>query len=157
MLIGPAEEKQGGDVVGFTKPGRGVVAKIKATIFVPKMAPRVDAAVMYKSLHITATIALLLNILASGLPYLLEQYKDAQARIPHPLAATDNQISAPPAADAGLPGSKAQSMPDSVRAELADQFKKEQTGRGRDSRHVQALDEGRSEHNRTYLNADGTK
>ncbi|HVQ44174.1 MAG TPA: PA14 domain-containing protein [Candidatus Saccharimonadia bacterium] len=44
-----------------------------------------------------------------------------------------------------------------MKTQLADQLKKERDGKPRDTRHIQALDEGRNEHDRFYLNADGTK
>lgn len=139
---------------------RGIAA-IKAAIFVGRkrkwrrLKSTISAATLQKSFNIFAVAALSLNILATGLPYLLAQYAEAQARIPKPLASTT--LANAPADDAISQGTKANVISDSVKADLAAQLKKERDGKPRDSRHVQALDEGRTANDRVYLNADGTK
>jgi hypothetical protein len=56
--------------------------------------------------------ALSLQILGTGLPALIAQYQDQQARIPHPLASETKNTDAP-AADAQTPtDAKAKALPD---------------------------------------------
>src|SRR6266536_4228377 len=114
------------------------------------------ALVSRNALNLFLVGALSLNIFSAGLPALIASYNDAQARIPHALA-SDQKLDNPPAADAGPTGHKAVNIPDSLKDQLADQYKKEHDGKARDPRHVQALDEGRNATDRIYLNADGTK
>jgi hypothetical protein len=105
-------------------------------------------------LNVLLVSILSLNILGTGLPALIASYNDAQGRIPHALAATENKYS--PAADASLPGGKIAKMPDTVKAQLADELEKQHKGVS-DSKHVKTLDEGRTANTKVYLNADGSR
>jgi hypothetical protein len=122
-----------------TKSKRGVVAKLKAAVFVIKKkrwripTPAINANIAHKAFNLAAVTALSLNIIATGLPYLIANYNDSQARIPHALAA-DEKLSAPPAADAGPSGDKAVSLSSSLKDQLAGQLKKERDDKPRDSR-----------------------
>ncbi|WP_133805930.1 PA14 domain-containing protein [Kribbella caucasensis] len=97
-----------------------------------------------------------LNILASGLPYLIDAYNQQQARIPKPLA-SETQPSTAPAADAVLSDDKAALLPPDIQAQLDADRKLMVDGKPRNSAHVQKLDEGRTANDRVWLNADGTK
>lgn len=111
-----------------------------------------------KAANLALVSALSVNILATGLPALIAQYNDIQARTPHPLANADQQ-SAPgePAADAKLNESKASPLPDDLRKQLDTERDAAIKGRKIDRRHVKKLNEHRTEFDTVYENADGTK
>jgi RHS repeat-associated protein len=140
------------------QPIESMVAKFKAAIFIPRKGRRYrpslrPLSVFRNSFHILAVAAVGLNILATGLPALLAQYNDAQARIPHALQETTNKYA--PAADALPSDAKLAKMPDSVNKQLADELAAARKGK-QDHRHVKTLDEGRTPNDTYYRNADGS-
>jgi RHS repeat-associated protein len=109
-----------------------------------------------KAFHIFAVGALSLNLVATGLPYLIAQYNDTQARIPHALSA-DVQPASSPAADATSTSTRAQTIPSqSYSDQLVSQQKQALAGR-HDPTHVKVLDEGRTATTKVYANADGSR
>jgi RHS repeat-associated protein len=139
------------------RPSEGNVVKKISTVFkkqhwrVPK--PAISTNIAHKTFNLLAITALSLNILATGLPYLLAQYNDAQARTPRALQEGTNKYA--PAADAIQTGGKMAKMPDAVNKQLADELAAARKGK-QDLRHVKTLDEGRTSNDTYYRNADGS-
>jgi YD repeat-containing protein len=99
--------------------------------------------------------AITLSAVGIGVPALIDVYNKQQARIPHPLAAT--QPSSAPAADAVPATGKAAALPATLQAQLDADRQAAKKGVPRDTRHVKTLDENRTPTDTVYENADGSR
>ncbi len=113
----------------------------------------IDRKLHYSAFNIFMVGAITLSSVGVGL--LIDAYNKHQARTPHALAETTPASA--PAADATLPTGKASALPISVQQQLDADRKAQQDGHPSDRRHVQALNEGRTENDTVFLNADGSK
>jgi RHS repeat-associated protein len=113
-------------------------------------------ALAQRAAHIAVISLLTLNVLATGLPALIAQYNDTQARTPKPLAASNQQ--APLAADAQPVTGKAQAQANDPAyiKQLEKDYQQSKNGKT-DRTHIKTLDEGRTPSTKTYLNADGSR
>ncbi len=145
---------------------KSVVKKLAAVFIsrnIPRLRPQIMPTSMLKnSFNILAIGALSLNILATGLPAFLANYENQQKYSSKILSAENLSTDLPetvPAADAQQV--KAKNKPENLSRQLQDKLAADRDamlkGNQRDRRHVQVLDEGRSETGKVYLNADGTK
>jgi RHS repeat-associated protein len=139
-----------------------VVAKHKAAIFMSKKTrrhrPRISFGSSFawrKYFNVFAVAALSLNLVATGIPYLITQYQDAQARIPRPLA--DVQPTSAPAADTAISTTQTAPVSLALASQLSSQVKAQQAGTPANKTRVQTLAEDRSPNDTMYLNADGSK
>jgi RHS repeat-associated protein len=142
------------------KSAKQGVAAIKAAIIVGRKSrrrpglPSLSAIALRKSFNVFAVAALSLNIMATGLPYLISQYNESQAHLPRPLA--EKPLAFAPSADSVKGSDPVAKLPNALNAQIAkerDDFKKGKA----DPHHVQALDESRSANDTWYKNADGSK
>ncbi len=108
------------------------------------------------AVNVVLVVAVTFNTLTIGLPALIGQYVDQQAKIPHALA-SNTSVSGAPAADAITQSGKATKLSDTVQAQLDADREAVTKGKPRDLTHVKTLDTNRDENNRTFLNADGSK
>jgi RHS repeat-associated protein len=110
-----------------------------------------------RAVNLTLLAALSLQVVATGLPAMVEQYNAQQARIPQPLAAVTKEGAAP-AADAGGGPTKPTKLSPETRAKLDKTRDELKNGKARhDTKPVRTLDEDRTPTTKTYLNDDGTK
>jgi len=132
-------------------------AKVKLRRMRLSAAQLFTSRVRYRyAFNVVLVVAIAFNALSIGLPALIGQYNDQQAKIPHPLA-SDSQVSSAPAADTVPVKGKAAPVSADLASQLSDQLKAQQAGKPSDKTHVKKVDDGKSENDQAWLNADGTK
>jgi RHS repeat-associated protein len=107
-------------------------------------------------LNIVVLVALSINIVSIGVPALLSVYNDQQSKIPRALiddAKTLGQL----AADAVPSSGKATLLAGGVKNQLESEHTVATQGKPRDLTRIKKLDEGRTENDTVFQNADGSK
>jgi RHS repeat-associated protein len=109
-----------------------------------------------RAVNLTLLAALSLQVVATGLPAMVEQYNAEQARIPQPLS-DEQKPQSVAAAELVADKNKVAKLTKEQTEQLATDRDRLLNGKKRDLKRIKTLDEDRSENRRHFLNADGSK